>query len=182
MLHDFAGCCFSSSRRRLFASQRIGLVFFLGLLIGCSDARAAEPFRERVLGHVREREVALLQEYVGLLSLPNLASDETGIRRNADAIVRLLQARGVVSRLLDGEGGPPVVYGELNVGAPKTVVIYAHYDGQPVEPERWASPPWAPVLRDGPLKPGARTIDLASLRGPLDPEWRVFARCGPRAA
>jgi acetylornithine deacetylase/succinyl-diaminopimelate desuccinylase-like protein len=49
-------------------------------------------------------------------------------------------------------------------------------DGQPVEPERWASPPWAPVLRDGPLKPGARTIDLASLRGPLDPEWRVFAR------
>jgi len=157
-------------------SARVGLVLFLGLLVGRGDAQAAAPLRERVLGYVREREVALLSEYVGLLSLPNLASDDAGIRKNADAIVRTLQARGVTSRLLDGEGGPPVVYGELNVGAPKTVVIYAHYDGQPVEPERWASPPWTPVLRDGPLKPEARTLDLASLRGPLDPEWRVFAR------
>jgi acetylornithine deacetylase/succinyl-diaminopimelate desuccinylase-like protein len=78
--------------------------------------------------------------------------------------------------LLDGEGGPPVVYGELSVGAPRTVVLYAHYDGQPVEPERWTTPPWSPVLRDGPLRPGARSIDLASLRAPIDGEWRVFAR------
>ncbi len=146
------------------------------LLGSWGNAEAASPLRERVLGFVRERETALLQEYIALLSLPNLASDDAGIRKNAAAIARMLEARGVATRLLDGEGGPPVVYGELSVGAPKTVVIYAHYDGQPVEPERWASPPWTPVLRDGPLEPGARTLDLAALKGPLDPEWRIFAR------
>jgi acetylornithine deacetylase/succinyl-diaminopimelate desuccinylase-like protein len=125
---------------------------------------------------VREHEIGLLREFTALLSLPNLASDGPGIRRNADHVAHLLEARGVATRLIDGEGGPPVVYGELSVGAPKTVAIYAHYDGQPVEPERWASPPWTPVLRDGPLRPGARTIDLASLSSPLDPEWRIFAR------
>jgi acetylornithine deacetylase/succinyl-diaminopimelate desuccinylase-like protein len=141
-----------------------------------SPAPAPAALRKRVAEHVRGRQVDLLREYAALLALPNLASDEAGIRRNADHIIRLLEARGVAARLLDGAGGPPVVYGELHVGAPKTVALYAHYDGQPVEPERWASPPWSPVLRDGPLRPDARTIELASLRGPLDPEWRLFAR------
>jgi acetylornithine deacetylase/succinyl-diaminopimelate desuccinylase-like protein len=132
--------------------------------------------RQAVAGYVQAHQIELLREYVELLSLPNLASDGPGIRANADAIVRLLARRGVAARLLDGQGGPPVVYGELPAGASKTVVIYAHYDGQPVEPERWASPPWKPVLRDGPLRPGARTIELGSLIAPLDPEWRIFAR------
>jgi acetylornithine deacetylase/succinyl-diaminopimelate desuccinylase-like protein len=176
MLQRLVGCYLSSSRHALLRTARVGLLSFLALL-GCwGDARAAAPLRERVLGFVRERETALLQEYIALLSLPNLASDDAGIRKNAAAIARMLEARGVATRLLDGEGGPPVVYGELAVGAPKTVVIYAHYDGQPVDTERWASPPWTPVLRDGPLKPGARTLDLAALEGPLDPEWRIFAR------
>jgi tRNA modification GTPase TrmE len=122
------------------------------------------------------RQLELLREYVELLALPNVASDEAGIRRNAAHIVRMLERRGVAARLLDGEGGPPLVYGELSVGAPRTVVFYVHYDGQPVEPERWTSPPWTPVLRDGPLRPGAKTLDLGSLKGPLDGEWRIFAR------
>ena len=176
MLQDLVGCYLSSSRRAPLRRTRVGLISFLVLLASWGNAQEAWPLRERVLGYVREHETALLQEFVALLALPNLASDGPGIRKNADAIKRLLEARGVATRLLDGEGGPPVVYGELSVGATKTVVIYAHYDGQPVEPERWASPPWTPVLRDGTLKPGVRTLDLASLNGPLDPEWRIFAR------
>lgn len=140
-------------------------------------AAAAPPsLRSRVLASVREKQPELLREYMELLALPNLASDAAGIERNAAHIVRMLERRGLSARLLDGEGGPPVVYAELQVGAPRTVVLYAHYDGQPVEPERWSSPPFAPVLRDGPLGPGARTIDPASLQGPLDGEWRIFAR------
>jgi acetylornithine deacetylase/succinyl-diaminopimelate desuccinylase-like protein len=141
-----------------------------------TPAEKAKPLRERVAAHVRERQADLLREYVELLALPNVAQDAPNIARNAAHIVALLERRGVRARLVDGEGGPPVVYGELSVGAPRTVVLYAHYDGQPVEPERWSTPPWSPVLRDGPLRPGARTIDLASLRAPIEGEWRVFAR------
>jgi acetylornithine deacetylase/succinyl-diaminopimelate desuccinylase-like protein len=137
---------------------------------------ASPPLRPRILGYVREHQVALLREYAGLLALPNLASNGEAIRKNAERIGALFESRGVALRLLDGGGGPPVVYCELDLGAPRTLVVYAHYDGQPVEPERWSSPPWTPVLRDGPLGPGARTIDIATLVGPIDPEWRIFAR------
>jgi acetylornithine deacetylase/succinyl-diaminopimelate desuccinylase-like protein len=147
-----------------------------GVQLAGSAEAAAPALRARVLAHVRERQPELLREYAELLAVPNVASDEQAIRRNAAHIVRMLEKRGVAARLLDGAGGPPVVYGELQVGAPKAVVFYAHYDGQPVEPERWSSPPWTPVLRDGPLGPGARTLDLASLRGPTGGEWRLFAR------
>jgi acetylornithine deacetylase/succinyl-diaminopimelate desuccinylase-like protein len=80
-------------------------------------------------------------------------------------------------------GVPPVVYGELRVpGARHTLVLYAHYDGQPVDPAEWRSPPWQPVLRTGPLPASPRDVDLASLAdtaagpGPLDGEWRLFGR------
>lgn len=154
----------------------LGLATWLVPVPPASTEPSPPTLRARALAHVRERQADLVREYAAFLALPNLASDAAAIRSNADHVVRMLQGRGVEARLLDGEGGPPVVYGELQVGAPKTVVFYAHYDGQPAEPERWASPPWTPVLRDGPLRPGARTLELATLRGPLDGEWRLFAR------
>src|SRR5262249_21127667 len=67
-------------------------------------------------------------------------------------------------------------------GAKRTVAFYAHYDGQPVEPARWATPPWSPVLRDGPLEDGGKPVGLdASPRGA---EWRIYARSagGAKAA
>jgi acetylornithine deacetylase/succinyl-diaminopimelate desuccinylase-like protein len=147
-----------------------------GVTFAVSVAGAPATLRERVVAHVQERQPELLREYAALLALPNVTSDAEGIRRNAAHIVGMLERRGVTARLLDGAGGPPVVYGELQAGAPRTVVLYAHYDGQPVEPERWASPPFTPVLRDGPLREDARVLDLATLAGPLDAEWRIFAR------
>ena len=45
--------------------------------------------------------------------MPNVASDAVAIRRNADAIVTMLERRGVAARLLEVEGSPPAVYGEL---------------------------------------------------------------------
>jgi acetylornithine deacetylase/succinyl-diaminopimelate desuccinylase-like protein len=158
------------------SASRACLTVALASSFAAPAVAAPQPLRARVLEHVRQRQLDLLREYAALLAMPNVAADGEGIRRNAEHIVGMLAERGVAARLLDGEGGPPVVYGELQVGASKTVVLYAHYDGQPVEPERWASPPWTPVLRDRALGPDARTLDLASLRGPLDGEWRIFAR------
>src|SRR5579884_589492 len=46
------------------------------------------------------------------------------------------------------DGAPPVVYGEmLTPGAARTVVFYAHYDGQPLDPKEWATDPWKPTLK-----------------------------------
>src|SRR4029453_5383217 len=136
---------------------------------------AAGDWRAKGQAQVRAREAAILREYVELLSLPNLASDDAGIPRNPPHTVKMLERRGVKARLLDGAGGPPPVFGELSApGARRTVLFYAHYDGQPVEPEKWASPPWTPVLRDKPLGDGGKEIPLDS--SPLQSEWRLYAR------
>jgi acetylornithine deacetylase/succinyl-diaminopimelate desuccinylase-like protein len=84
----------------------------------------------------------------------------------------------VSTRLLESPaGGPPAVYGELRTpGATRTIVLYAHYDGQPVEPARWATPPWEPTLRNGPLERGGTPVPLPTANGVAGPEWRLYAR------
>ncbi|MFQ5436639.1 MAG: M20/M25/M40 family metallo-hydrolase, partial [Anaerolineae bacterium] len=61
-------------------------------------------------------------------------------------------------------------------GASKTVVVYMHYDGQPVNPENWLTPPWQPTLLDKPREQGGREIDLSKVTAPIDGEARLYAR------
>jgi len=137
-----------------------------------ADARSrAREYRER-------NEAEILSEFSALLALPNLASDAIGIRRNADHLITMLGARGFTNtRLLTVPGGPPAVYGELPTpGATRTLVLYAHYDGQPLDPKQWTSPPWTPVLRDKEPKDGGKVIPLPTHGQQANPESRLYAR------
>ncbi|HEY0140465.1 MAG TPA: M20/M25/M40 family metallo-hydrolase [Thermoanaerobaculia bacterium] len=95
-------------------------------------------------------EAAIVRELFEFLAIPNVASDEANIRRNAAHLVALMEKRGLAPRLLESPaGGPPAVFGELRTpGATKTLVFYAHYDGQPVNPAEWRGDPWKPELRE----------------------------------
>ncbi len=121
-------------------------------------------------------EEQILHEFIDLLSLPNLASDPSGIQRNAAAVQKLLESHGIPARLLQTPDAPPVVYGEILIpGAKRTVVFYAHYDGQPLNVKEWATPPWQPVLRDGLLDDHAKVVPLPA-HGEVPGEWRLYAR------
>jgi len=132
-------------------------------------AAAARQWREA-------HERAILTEFMDLLALPNLAREPEQVRRNAAAVSALFEKRGVKTQLLEVPGSPPAVYGEIRVpNATRTVVFYAHYDGQPLDPQEWATPPWQPVLRDRALDQGGRVVTLPAT-GSIDPEWRIYAR------
>ncbi len=135
-----------------------------------------EPIREWHRAH----GAALLAELAEFLAIPNIASDSADIRRNAAHLVAMLRQRGIEARMLETSGSPPAVFGELRTpGAERTVVLYAHYDGQPVDPERWASDPWRPTLRDGALEADGRERALPAPSAPLTSghdEWRLYAR------
>ena len=153
----------------------------LGLVMTLAAAAAwpAEPaLRGQVRAYRSAHEKEIVRELADLLKLPNVATKVADIERNADLLTEMLGRRGfAVQRLSAGEGTPPAVYGELRVPrAKRTVVFYAHYDGQPVDQKGWISDPWQPVLRTGPLGEGVKEVDLASVQGPLDPEWRLYAR------
>jgi acetylornithine deacetylase/succinyl-diaminopimelate desuccinylase-like protein len=146
---------------------------------------AAAPAREPSAAKVRQavrtwrerNELSVLRAFADLLSLPNVASNLSDIERNAQAITLSLERRGLATRRLGAEGEPPVVFAEKRVpGARRTLVVYAHYDGQPVDPARWTTAPWTPTLRAGRLEDGAAEVPLADARSPLDPAWRLYAR------
>ena len=146
----------------------IGLVFPPG--VSADPVASAEQARQWRQAHEQE----ILDGFAELLSLPNVASDEVNIRRNADYISGLLRQRDFDVRLLELEGSPPAVYAErLSPGAQKTLMIYVHYDGQPVNPADWASDPWTPVLRDGLVEQGGKIIPM---QAPFGPEWRIYGR------
>ena len=60
----------------------------------------------------RANEHRILREFVGLLSIPNVAADSENIRRNAARLVEMMTARGLKPRLLEAAtpGAPPAVY------------------------------------------------------------------------
>lgn len=137
----------------------------------------AATLRAKVRAWRQAHEGAILREFVELLALPNVAHTPADIRKNADHILTLLRARGLQARLLEVEGGVPAVYAETPARpAAPTVLIYAHYDGQPVDPTQWTTAPWQPVLRDGPLEAGGREVPLPTAPGQAQPEWRLYAR------
>jgi acetylornithine deacetylase/succinyl-diaminopimelate desuccinylase-like protein len=125
----------------------------------------------------QNHERAIIDEFFSLLSLPNIARDKTNIQRNAGVIKEMLEKRGIPSRLVSVPGSNPVVFGEVKTpGAARTIVFYAHYDGQPLDPREWATPPFQPALRNGKIENKAAVIPLPEPESSFDPEWRIYAR------
>jgi acetylornithine deacetylase/succinyl-diaminopimelate desuccinylase-like protein len=157
--------------------RRLVNVICASLLLSQSAfAQAANPVRE----YRRANEHRILREFVELLSIPNVASDSEGIRRNAARLVELMQARGLKPRLLDAAtpNTPPAVYGEWTTpGATKTIIFYAHYDGQPTDPRKWTgTEPWEPRLRTAPFERGGELRPMPAEGQIINPEWRLYAR------
>ncbi len=116
----------------------------------------------------RERD-RLLRELVEFLSIPSISTlpdHAADCRRAAEWVMGQLRDLGCpVVELLEGPGHP-VVWGETAPveGAP-TLLVYGHYDVQPVDPiHEWKSPPFEPTVRD----------DKLYARGAADDKGQVY--------
>ena len=142
--------------------MRVVIAAVLATCISPVVSAQRNPAAEAARSWRKQHESAILREFVSLLSIPNTPRDNNGIEKNAGLIVELLGKRGVRSRLLRVPGGSPVVYGDLPTpGATRTIVFYAHYDGAPLDPKEWTTPPYEPILRDGRLEDAAKLLGLS---------------------
>jgi acetylornithine deacetylase/succinyl-diaminopimelate desuccinylase-like protein len=149
------------------------LVFLMALLVG-APAQAGPDSAGQVRAWRQANELLIIDRFDALLRIPNVASDTANIRRNALKISAMLGEAGMDARLLELDGANPAVYAErLAPGADTTILIYAHYDGQPVNAADWASDPWVPVMRTGMVEDGGTQVPMTA---PFDPEWRIFGR------
>jgi acetylornithine deacetylase/succinyl-diaminopimelate desuccinylase-like protein len=155
------------------------LVCLLMLSLASQVILAVNP-DDRVGQYRRSHEHQLLSEFVSLLSLPNVASDHENIRKNAAFIAQMMQQRGLNPRLLEAKtpNVPPVVFAEWRTpGATRTIILYAHYDGQPTDPKQWTGTlPWQPTMRSAALEAGGKILPLPSENESINPEWRLYAR------
>src|SRR5262245_17591235 len=139
------------------------------LLVAVGNGNAQErTVRDWRSQHERE----ILDEYFGLLRIPNVAGDHANMVRNADLLAEMFRRRGFTVEATAGEGSP-VVWARLDSEPSQgTLTFYIHYDGQPVDPAEWTHcGPFDPCL----VGPSGK-IALDGLRADLDPEWRVYAR------
>ena len=151
------------------------------LALAPSLAPAASPGDplQQIRAFRAAHEHAILDQLAQLLAIPNLAGDRANIRRNAEATALMLRHLGLTPQLLEPAelpDAPPLVYAQWKVpGAKRTLVLYAHYDGQPVNPSEWVTPPWKPTLRTGPVTEGGRVVALDS-PGATGGQMRLYAR------
>ncbi|HSN18504.1 MAG TPA: M20/M25/M40 family metallo-hydrolase [Gammaproteobacteria bacterium] len=137
-------------------------------------AATSPSLHDQVGAWTQGHQKQILSEFTDFLALPDVATDVPDMQANAKLLVKMIEVRGLKARILSaGPGTPPDVYAEWKVpGARRTVMYYAHYDGQPVTPSQWRSPPFTPVMRDG---PDGKDVDWRAAKA-LDPEWRLYAR------
>ena len=149
----------------------------VSLLLTLVTVHAQNPASQAARQWRQQHERAIVDEFVSLLAIPNIAADRVNIQRNAETIAAMMQKRGIAAKLVSVRGGNPVVFGEIKTpGATRTIVFYAHYDGQPLDPKEWVTPPFTPTLRDKQIERDGQVIPLPAAGKPFDPEWRMYAR------
>ena len=153
---------------------------FIILLFAWELANAQNTI-DKINKYRAQHESAILREYFSLLSIPNYALDKVNIDKNAAFIETMLKKRGIQTKLLESntKGSPKAVYGEVIVpGAKQTLIFYAHYDGQAVNPEKWhpSIQPYRPVLLDESIEKSGKIIAFPANRQAFNPSWRIACR------
>jgi acetylornithine deacetylase/succinyl-diaminopimelate desuccinylase-like protein len=95
------------------------------------------------------RFLSELKEFLAIPSISTLSEHKPDIQRAADWVAQQLSGMGFKKVAVMPTAGHPVAYGEwLDAPGKATVLVYGHYDVQPVDPlDEWISPPFVPTVR-----------------------------------
>lgn len=128
------------------------------------ESRIMKDFEKRLAGYVKANENQLIEELCTLVRQPSVSSSGEGVSECCDKIIARMRSIGIDAQRYETERYPIIVGSLGNDPAKKTVLIYAHYDVQPVgDLSRWRTAPFDPVVVDGKLY-GRGTADN---KGPL---------------
>ncbi len=122
------------------------------------------------LQYAHDNQQRFLNELLDFLRIPSVSTQpkhEEDVAAAADWLAAKMSAAGLENVRVIPTAKHPLVYADwLHAGADKpTVLIYGHYDVQPVEPfELWETPPFEPTLKD----------DYVYARGSADDKGQAY--------
>ena len=112
-----------------------------------------ETKQETIQDYIQSNQKRFIDELIELLKIPSISADSKfnkDVARAAEFIKNQLEKAGATHVEICPTKGHPIVYGEKIID-PKlpTILVYGHYDVQPVDPVNlWDSPPFEPVIKD----------------------------------
>jgi acetylornithine deacetylase/succinyl-diaminopimelate desuccinylase-like protein len=119
-------------------------------------------------GFFERSEEARLADYIEFLRIPSISAlpeHAPDMRKAADFIAGHLREMGMEHVEVSETGGHPIVYADwLHAEGAPTVLTYAHYDVQPVDPlDLWVKPPFDPRVENGRIYARGASDDKAQL-------------------
>ena len=129
---------------------------------------------EAHLGATRDDRIESYKAFLRIPSISALPAHAGDCRAAADWLVAALTAAGLEHVEASETGGHPIVYADwLHASDAPTVIVYGHYDVQPVDPlDLWTSPPFEPVIEG----------DRMLARGAADDKGQIHAHVMAAAA
>lgn len=106
------------------------------------------------LSKIREYVETNSTRFVDLLkeacSIPSVSTEGTGFEEMSDWLQTKLEGLGANVQRLSVPGSPDALLGVISGKGTRTLMVYDHYDVQPVDPiNLWESPPFEPTERNG---------------------------------
>lgn len=113
-----------------------------------------------------------LEELMAFLRIPSISSlpeHAADVNRAADWVAERLRTAGIEAVQILPTDGHPVVYGQwLHASDKPTIMIYGHFDTQPVDPlELWTHPPFEPVVKDDRIYARGASDDKGNMLIPI---------------
>ncbi|WP_342513320.1 dipeptidase [Sporosarcina sp. FSL K6-1522] len=114
----------------------------------------------------RETHLEQLKTFLRIPSISSLSEHKEDMQKAAEWLVEAFKTAGLENLSIDETAGYPVVYGDwLHAEGQPTILVYGHYDVQPIDPlHLWESAPFEPEIRDNKL----------FARGASDDKGQVF--------
>jgi acetylornithine deacetylase/succinyl-diaminopimelate desuccinylase-like protein len=103
---------------------------------------------ESYLGEQKSQHLEDLLDFLRIASISSLPEHAADVKRAGEWVAARLETAGIEEVKILPTGGHPVVYGEwLHAPGKPTIMIYGHFDTQPVDPiQLWNQPPFEPVV------------------------------------
>lgn len=117
----------------------------------------------------RARFEAEMLDFLRIPSISALPAHAEEVRRAGEWVAQRLVAAGMEQVEVMETGGHPVVYAEwLHAPGKPTILVYGHFDTQPVDPlDLWDNPPFDPVVKDGRVYARGASDDKGNMLAPI---------------
>jgi acetylornithine deacetylase/succinyl-diaminopimelate desuccinylase-like protein len=128
-------------------------------------AAASNAALDRFLNETAEARLESFEALLRIASISGIPSHAGDCRAAAEFVAADLRAVGMEHVDVSETDGHPVVYADwLHAAGRPTVLVYCHYDVQPVDPlDLWDSPPFVPVVKDGKMLARGSSDDKSQL-------------------